>query len=520
MLLRVLAAAVLAWTVFTRAWNISARPFWLDEAWVADTVRHSSYVHLLTQSEVPCPPLFAMAVKLLGHISTAPEVGFRALPMICGILIVPLIYCVARTLHAPRTLALAGMSLAASGLMLVIWSRELKQYEVEAFIATLLALLVFKLRRRAAPQTRPLLSVGIVSVSLLAPWLGYGSVFPASVLLVLLLILRPLGATRRALRATAVIALAALALSVGAVWHVSAARQSADEALIEFTSRWYIQPLELRSWLRAGAYGAASTTMMLVPTHWTRYAVVLGGLAAAMWGLVLVGLRAWPRRGRAELACWTVLPWLLLIGAAVARRYPFGAPRMMAFLAPPMMLALAAGMVGLCRIGSLIFASRAGPGMIAGLLLTLLPAIYVIRVPLHQCYWVMHDFPGLLRVLARERRDNEKVVVASGAVGAVRFYADRDSGFAYVPLAAGACLSSHYDVDAFVRDAFRTAGSRWWLLTTSDEREPVHRSLFDFGRQHGYQVDRIAGGDGALDPLCHVAQLYRVERPAPRQAGP
>jgi hypothetical protein len=157
------------------------------------------------------------------------------------------------------------------------------------------------------------------------------------------------------------IALAAtgvLVASTLAIWTVVAARQAGSEARIAYDGLWFIDATNPRSWLRAGAYGAISTAMMLFPRESARHIVALLGLAAGIWLLALLGLRTWPRRGKSELTCWTLVPWVLMLLAAVAHRYPFATPRVMVLLAPPLMLALGAGLVGVCRIVTIVFLSR------------------------------------------------------------------------------------------------------------------------------------------------------------------
>ncbi len=109
-----------------RIGGLADRPFWRDEAWVAYAATEMDWLGLLGQSEFPMPPLFALSVKLCVGLPLPPELGLRMLPFLCGVLILPLSYAVARTLRAPRTVALTGMALIASSPLLVIWSRELR----------------------------------------------------------------------------------------------------------------------------------------------------------------------------------------------------------------------------------------------------------------------------------------------------------------------------------------------------------------------------------------------------------
>jgi predicted membrane-bound mannosyltransferase len=178
-----LGALLLAWSAFARVWNVGSRPLWQDEAALANAVRQLPAKDLLLQAEVSTPPLFALVSKLVGSRIARPELGLRLLPLLCGVLLVPLAYVTARTLAAPRSVALAGMSLTASSVMLVIWSREFRHYEIEAFLSTVLALLVFRLRRAARTQRIWPLVLGVLAVCAIGPWIGYGTIFSITALL-------------------------------------------------------------------------------------------------------------------------------------------------------------------------------------------------------------------------------------------------------------------------------------------------------------------------------------------------
>ena len=200
---------------FVRAWRLGDRPFWQDEAWVALAVTDNSVGQLLSQTDVPLPPLFAIATKLVGQYIPPPEVGFRLLPLLCGIGLLPLMYVIGRTLGAPRMMALAGMVLCAFSLMLVLWSRELKQYELETFLAALLALFVFRVRRNATPRHQWWLYVVIIFLCMLGPWIGYALFFPMLTLTGVLIVLPKDRGSRHGGRIIGVIGLAARDLCRG-----------------------------------------------------------------------------------------------------------------------------------------------------------------------------------------------------------------------------------------------------------------------------------------------------------------
>ncbi len=493
-----------------RIGGLADRPFWRDEAWVAHAATDLDWLGLLRQSEFPMPPLFALSVKLCVGLPLPPELGLRMLPFLCGVLILPLSYAVARTLRAPRTVALTGMALIASSPLLVIWSRELKQYELEAFISVLLALLVFRLRRNRGRRGRGPVAAGIVLLCAAGPWFGYGAVFPIAVLMGILIFLRPSSGSRRGSVALGLAGALALSCSTMVLVMLAAGDQAAHDALRVHAGPWFIDVTVLRDWKRAAAYAAITSTMLLAPHEWFGDYATLGLAATSVWVIAVVGVLTWPRRWRTEFACWVFVPWGLMLVAAMCQRYPFGMPRMMVFWAPPMILAFAAGLVNLCRACSLVVRRSGGPGMVTGFAMALAPVAYMVRVPLEDRYWVSHDFPALLVQLESRRWPEERVLVTVNAVPCVRYYArGHDGAFIYFPIAAGTLPIPQYDYDAFIRRTISRMGWRWWLLTTTEVDDPLRDALFRAINRHGYQSELVGERGG---PSHGRAQLFVVTR--------
>jgi hypothetical protein len=492
---------------FVRVWRIGDRGFWRDEAWVADRVLHSTCGELATQTEAPLPPLFAMAVKGLGQAVRPPELGLRLFPLFCGLAVPILAYFAARAARAPRMLAVAGAVLCTFSLGLVIWSRELKQYEVEALIATLAAWLVFGLAywrgwRRAAGMA------GLIAVCAVGPWLGYSTTFALTSVLIALALCR--GARRPASVLLALGAFGVLALSMGVVLSTAADAQGRHPALLEFWRHWYIDLGSLKSVARACYWWALASTQMLVPAEW------FGGLsklvflftAVPIWVLAGIGLWRWPRRSRLPMACWTFGPWVLMAAAAIAHRYPFVMQRMIIYTAPPLIIATAAGVVCVLRACSGVFVGRRGPGMIAGALAAFLPALYVWNVPCYGCYWWCDDYPALLATLDRERLPGEALWVTQEAATPVRYYAgDRlRPGFAF-PTVAGSLADLNFDQRPAMRTILSGPGP-FWIITTTNV-EPHQTEVLRWLAAQGFKL-RLLGEFG--NRPWDTPQLYRASR--------
>jgi len=503
--------AVLSWAIFVRSWGVSKRSFWMDEASIANIVLDFPWIKLLYQTEIPLAPLFAIVTKLTGNIVSPPEIGLRLLPMICGIACVPLTYFLMRTLRIPRITALVGMTLCASSPWLVIWSRELKQYEVEAFFSVLLALLVLQLRRCTMKRQQWMLIGGIQMVCLVGPWFGFGFCFPAITLSAVLMFLPPIFGHRKVVVSTGIVALCVVVGSITLLWNLSVADQASNQGLLDYMGHWFIRPTSFRSWVRGGVYGFTSTFMLLFPFFMNKgtkvfIAVFVGG---AIWLFALLGLWTWPRKSRAEMVCWTIMPWLLLLAASVAQQYPFGAVRMTVFLAPSLGLAFAMGLVRFCRKLCRLVTGQTRYGVIFAMVIVLIPILYMLNIPIRNKYWANHDFRNILSVLKEKRNDSEVVVVTLNAVQPVRFYLRGEhEDFKYVPLTCGTRPMPGYNYVELADDILKDTGHQWWLLTTSFESDITRLIFMQQGRKQGYIFKLKAEAGGRIE--LGRAQLFAV----------
>ncbi len=492
-----------AWGAFARLWNVETRSFWRDEAWVASAVRDHSCPDLLRQSTVPMPPLFAVTAKLTGQLVQPPELGLRLPAGLWGALAVPLVYAAARALRAPRTLALGATGLAASCLMLVIWSRELKHYSFEGLVSVAIALLVFRVRRARSTRGVCLLGGVIAAVCLIAPWYGYGSIFPIVSMLPLLVILKPVSGTRRRSACIGLGGLLLLAVGVTAVWFSAARGQAADPALVKFGALWYPNVLDGRSWVHTAGYAAVTSYIFFFPQDWCLPAqsgqdrLLLAVLVVGVWMLALVGVLGWPWKSRVELCCWLLGPWLTLLAAALAHRYPFALPRVMQFCAPAMVLAVTAGAFFLTRGLSRMLLRRGAPALLALMFLGVLPAAYVFQQAAVHRYSVRQDFPAALSVLREQRRSGELVFVDHTAAPGVTYYAPHLSPpIVTAPTASGTLCPDDRDPADLARRAARTAGERFWILYVDEPPGNLHSASLEAIRRSGYVLEVVASCGG------------------------
>jgi hypothetical protein len=120
------------------------RPFWLDEAWVANSalapsLRESFRYDTWLQTT---PPLFLVAVRLAHRLLGGFEIGFRAVPFAFNVAAVWLALILGKRLFGTAFGLFLGAITAVSPL-LISQSLQLKQYSADLFCSFLLMILIW-----------------------------------------------------------------------------------------------------------------------------------------------------------------------------------------------------------------------------------------------------------------------------------------------------------------------------------------------------------------------------------------
>ena len=188
---------------------------------------------------------------------------------------------------------------------------------------------------------------------------------------------------------------------------------------------------------------------------------------------------------------------------------------MMSFCAPPLLIAVAAGCTHLCRWASIAFVGRGAPGIVIGVLVAFIPAIFAVDIPVRHRYCRWHDYPLVLSALQQRRKPTDELLITLNAVPSVRYYAGESFEPAvYVPTAAGTVTVPDFDYLGLMQATIRRAEKRCWLLTTSDRRGGSVNSLFRWLDREGYTVRLVAAGEHTY--VYDVPQLFAVKKRARR----
>jgi hypothetical protein len=386
------------------------RSLWLDEAMLAVNIASRSFGELFLPLDLHqnAPILFLLLEKLSIVLFGVNEPALRALPMVCGLLLLPLMALVGFRLAGPLA-AVVAVSLTALSPALIRYANETKPYGVDAFAAALFAWLALRLGDRPSPGAfRALGFAAPVLVLLSSPSVFAGAAVWAG------LVLRFRGERASLLKLAAG---GALGLGVFTLAYLTILRPVANDVLVrEAYQLGFLPPT-------APSFKALPLLLrgIFVPAFFSESAtlarfMVMPGLICGL--VFVVSLIVVARKRGTWVAVILGGPLFAMLGAAALGLYPAGVPRLMVFLYPTLLLLLAAGialslppvvsprnfrifLIAWCAC-LLPFASQAWRGF---------------RSP-----WVGDDFRAAYRAFA-ERSSGEPVYVGARTHPAWLFYA-------------------------------------------------------------------------------------------------
>jgi hypothetical protein len=323
-----------------------AEPYWLDEAWVADSIRAPLSVVPRLASSTPLG--WVLLLRLVpGH-------GLqwqRLVPLAFAALAVATGYLLGRELRLTRFAAglLTAAAVLLSPAMLV--RDDLKQYTAEAFAALVIWLLVARLENTWSRWRLVTLGLATALGTLFAETaiLTGGAAFACLFLAT---------AIRRQWRRLAELAVAgAGTLVIYGVVFLTVVRPRIDPDLSSYWAPWY-SPATVTGAARffwaqlSQGLGPYIGFPDAAPKTFTEPAAV-GELAIPL-ALTIAGIVALALLGRYALAAMLPVTLVIVMAASAARQYPFGDPRTSTFwevLIPVLMAIAVAALVHAIGLG-------------------------------------------------------------------------------------------------------------------------------------------------------------------------
>lgn len=495
-----------------RLWQYAAdASLWVDEVALAKGVLSLDLWGLLS-GPLPynqvAPKGFLLAEKLAALALGPSGYALRLFPLVCSLAALAAFARLARRV-LEGVGPLAAVTLFATAAPLITFGSLVKQYSTEVCVAVILWLLAYDLMLR--PRT-PRRAAAAALLGALLVWFSNAGVLMLAALGASLAAWAAFGSAQAVPRRTLAPVLACWGASALGVTAVALAHMSPE-------TRAYMQ----RFW----AVGFAPRTLSgLLDTRWPldrleglfgpgqvydglAYPAPMLYVAMSAVGFVLL----WRRNRRA--AVLLLAPLLLTLAAAVFRQYPF-TDRLIAFLIPSLILAIAAAAEGARRL--LRPRSRALGALSAAALV--LPAVYHVAATPPPYY--TEDIKSVLSYVRERRRPGDVVYVYYGSAPAVEFYAPR-YGLARGAYLNGGCHRG--DPRRYLRelDAFRGQPRVWVLLTHAHprllERENILAYLDAVGtRRDTLVVESRAFGHNLRPAEAHLYDLSDAGRLATASA--
>ncbi|RME37029.1 MAG: hypothetical protein D6793_04820 [Thermoflexia bacterium] len=315
----------------------SCRSIWLDEAYLALNILRRDFVGLLAplDDNQVAPPLFLWAVKAVTLLLGTDECALRLVPLLGGVLAVPLLYRLAQRMTGPMG-ALAATALFGWAQPLFYYSSELKPYATDALAAILVLGAGLPLLEEAPRRRQTLLAAGLGAV---LPWFSYPTAFVlgglGTALLGDALVRRDGRRFRRAL------ALAAVWGASGLCLYTTVLRHGLGNPFLKEFWREFFAPFPPRSLSDLYWFAQAWFDFLVFSAGLPFY-----GLATFAWLAGVVWL--W-REGRRPLVLALVLPFVGTVVASGLKLYPLYI-RMLLFAVPLTVLLIAVGTEALYRL--------------------------------------------------------------------------------------------------------------------------------------------------------------------------
>lgn len=387
--------------------HLGNKSLWYDEAVVYHLVQ-GGFGEILTQNalENSAPPLYALLLGLLTG-PDASEAALRTLSALAGTAAIPVCYWLAREFLPARTAWLVPLLVAVSPTQ-VVYSQQLREYSLTTLTAALLLLAFARFIR--TPGHRQALWLAAAAVLGLVTQYGLGLLLAGLNLVCLgafVLARRPLAAYGRWLLVQVPAAAVAVLLYLLVVRY--------QLALVTEAGAGYLAPHYLQGLERLPAF-------LTAPENDLIGFAFPGMLLLFLWAIGLFAFLLGSSSGLAT--AMFVVPTGLIIAAAMAGIYPYGAIRQDIFLTPMVYVCAA---LGADRLAALL--PRRVPDLARLAVLGLL-AVATVLPGLDQSQRFVRQTPGyepmrhVTAALVNQLFDapDRKIYVYYNAIPAFRYY--------------------------------------------------------------------------------------------------
>ncbi|MCS7281768.1 MAG: glycosyltransferase family 39 protein [Anaerolineae bacterium] len=385
----------------------SCRSIWLDEAYLALNILQRDFVGLLSplDDNQIAPPLFLWAVKGVSLFLGTDELALRLVPLLGGVLAVPLLYRLARRVTGPVGVLMAT-ALFGWAQPLFYYSSELKPYATDALAAILALTVGLPLLEESSHRRWTLLAAGL---GIILPWFSYPSAFALGGLGMALL--TDALVRRDGLRARRAAALLALWGASGLLLYATVLRPGLGNPFLKEFWREFFAPFPPRSLSDLYWFAQMWFDFLVFSAGLPFY-----GLATFAW---LTGVLLLWREGRRPLVLALVLPFIGAVVASGLKLYPLYI-RILLFAVPPTVLLMAAGAEALYRLLAANWRAVAVAWVVLLLFHPLYRALSVLGTPLTN-----EEMRPVLEQVRESWQSGDYVYVYHAAAPVFAYYAPR-----------------------------------------------------------------------------------------------
>ncbi len=382
------------------------RSLWIDEAMLALNIVNRSFTGLFRPLDLNqgAPLGFLLAEKLVTLVLGGKDYILRIIPLISGVVSLPLVYLVSKK-YLGRLAVFLTLLLFALSSRLIYYSSEVKQYSSDVLAALVLLLVAPKLFDEEA---RPGSFVLLGGLGVLTLFFSHPSVF---VFAGILLTAGVFFIARRDWISFLWL------IGIGLVWSaffgldylINLRYSASNPYLIDY---WRGSYAPLPPWNNLKWYAGALTGMLKDPAT---LPVNLVTLALLVVGFISIGLRRWQK------ILLLLFPFLMALIASALGKYPFSG-RLILFLVPFLYFILAEGLE---RFGSLV--RRINPHL--AWFLTAFLVMYFLSSPGSVAYNNVksppmgQDIRPVMLYVGQHELPSDLFYVYHGALPAYRFYA-------------------------------------------------------------------------------------------------
>ena len=470
-------SVILIGAAFRLSQYVANRSLWIDEAAVALSIIHRSFVGLAQplDYDAGAPLGYLFFQKLLTVLFGNRDYVLRIFPLICGLSSIWVMYELAKRVLVERVAVFAAVLLFAVSDRLIYYASEAKQYSSDVLICLVLLLaIVCCLDRNLSRRDLVLLAV----LGAAALWLSHPALF----------ILAGTGFAlsahfiwSRNWRSTLLIGCVSGFWLVNFIvlYFVALRELSANETLLASWNKSFmpLPPWREWQWFVDTFRGVLDNPIGLARSS----AIFLTSAIFLAIGAISLCLRRW------QLGLMLLLPILLTLIASALHKYPFS-HRLLLFLVPIVFLMVAEA-VG--RIYSLFVILKL-PQM--GLPLALMALTLLANRPAYEAWrhiWaprLVEEIKPMMAYLSAHRRENDAVYINYSAAPAYLYYS-AFYNLANVPFVQG---SNRQNTNNYFRKLSSMRGrSRvwilfshaWWYENGEDERTFILKYLDQIGRR-------------------------------------